>query len=134
VASPADLDADERPDPDGTLAPLVEAMGTGFGGALGISVEVTRRSSVYLDLTYAAAQTPLEKASETDDGSLVERSVVLGARSDVDLGAKFEIWRNSYVISGFRYRRVSLGIDGSRRERDQCDDLYGTALRGGQLA
>lgn len=115
IEAPRDADADGRLDPDGDVLPLVDAIGTGYGANFGLMFETMRRGTIYVDLTYMAAQTALAKAVPQDANNLttlVEKEATLGARIDFDLGIKFELSRRYLGMAGFRYRSLTLGVDG----------------------
>lgn len=116
IDAPPDLDNDTRPDPDATAAPVMEAMGTGYGVNTGLDFAFWRRNIFALDVTYITAQTVMAKAvpdlTTGDSSTLIEREVELGSRIDLDVGVRFEISRKFYGMAGFRYRTASLGSDG----------------------
>ena len=117
IDTPPDLDQDLRPDPDGTAAPVVEALGTGYGVHLGFVFAFWRRNLLAAELAYHAAQSVFAKAipdtASGDLNTLVEKDVAIGNRIDIDLGARFEMTKRLFGMTGFRYRSMSLESDGN---------------------
>ena len=86
-------------------ATLFDASGSGYGGNFGFLIPITRTAIVYLDVTTASISKTIEAS---------QKSVSLGSRTDIDLGASVDITKRVFdFIFGYRQRSHKITFLGA---------------------
>ena len=100
VLGSAEIDANNAGD-----AEFLKARGSGYGENLGLMVPVGRSAMFTMDVLMVANSTAVD---------LNQKTVTIGQRMDIDLGASFDITKQFVdLLVGYKYRTYPLSVDGT---------------------
>lgn len=128
VKAPPDADADGHLDVDGTAEDYLDLVTSGYGMNVGTMITISRRSYMYVDLTYSTTSEVRQKALTASTGAnagiAAEKTVVVGPRMDLDLGGSIGITKNVLdATCGFKYRTYNISVDGTAY-KEQLNSTY----------
>lgn len=124
VSAPPDADADGTLDPDADPEDYLDFASSGYGLNAGTTVPIGKRSFAYVDLSYAAAGTVRQKAIEDAAGTLTEKEIELGPRTDIDIGGSIAVTKSVLdALVGFKQRSYNVSVDGTAY-KEQLNTTY----------
>ena len=114
VTRPPDADGDGKPDDGVDPGDFLDITTSGYGANTGFLMGLSKRASIYSDLTYATTGAIQEKTVLDAAGApLLDRTIAVGARLDIDVGGSLQVLKWLDVQTGFKMRtyQVTVGTD-----------------------